>query len=238
MIESIIVDRRFRGPPESGNGGYVAGMLGRLYAEGAVVTLRRPPPLGLDLTRAGHGGGRFQLLHGDSLIAESEPTRLEMEVPDPPSFDLATEASRGYIGFADHHFGGCFVCGPDREAGDGLRIFAGDVPGRDIVAAPWIPDATLADAHGIVKPEFLWAALDCPGYFALHSDRPPSLMLLGRFAARVEPGVRVGERCVIVGWELGRDGRKSFAGTAIFAENGRLIGKARAIWIRVGQPLW
>lgn len=238
MIESIVIDRRFRGPPDSGNGGYVSGLLGRLYAGGAVITLRSRPPLGVELTLTGHAAGRFELRHGDALVAESESTQLEMAVPEPPDFDLATEASHRYIGFSDHHFGGCFVCGPDRHPRDGLRIFAGDVTGRDLVAAPWIPDATLVDDKGRVRPEFLWAALDCPGYFALHSDRPPSLMLLGRFAAQIEDEIRVGERCVVVGWALGSEGRKSFAGTAIFAENGRSVGKARATWIRMDRPLW
>lgn len=238
MIESLTIDRRFRGPPESGNGGYVCGLLGRLCPDGAVVTLRRPPPLDTTLTLAGHGAGRFRLLQGDTLIAESEPGAPELDVPEPPDFSLAVEASSHYIGFADHHFGGCFVCGPDRDERDGLRIFAGDVPGRDLVAAPWVPDSTLADDAGRVRPEFLWAALDCPGYFALHTDRPPSLMLLGRFAARVEPAVRTGDRCVVIGWHLGSEGRKHFAGTALFGGDGRQIGQAHATWIAVDRQLW
>jgi hypothetical protein len=190
------------------------------------------------LTLAGHGTGRLRLLQGDTLIAESEPARLDLEIPEPPDFDTAVKASRGYIGFADHHFGGCFVCGPDRAESDGLRIFAGNVSGRAVVAAPWTPDETVADENGLVEPEFLWAALDCPGYFALHTDRAPSLMLLGRFEAQVTPGLTAGERCIVVGWDLGREGRKHFAGTALFAATGCLIGKARAVWIAVDQTLW
>ncbi len=238
MIESIVIDRRYRGPPESGNGGYVCGLLGRHYEDGAVVTLRKPPPLGAELTLAGHGAGRLRLLEGDELVAESEPAVVELEIPEPPDFETAVAASRRYIGFADHHFGGCFVCGPDRAEGDGLRIFAGGVASGDLVAAPWIPGADLANDEGNVGPEFLWAALDCPGYFALHTDRSPSLMLLGRFAAHVEPGLRAGDRCTVIGWDLGRDGRKHFAGTALFAESGGLVGRARATWIAVDQTLW
>jgi len=238
MIETIVIDRRFRGPPESGNGGYVCGLLGRHYTGGAVVTLRKPPPLDMELVLAGHGAGRLRLLCGNELIAEAEPAEMLLDVPEPPDFSVAVEASRNYIGFADHHFGGCFVCGPDRAAGDGLRIFAGDVPGSSLVAAPWTPDESVTDDRGAVKPEFLWAALDCPGYFALHTDRSPSLMLLGRFSAQVDPGLQAGERCTVIGWDLGSEGRKHFAGTALFAETGRLIGKARATWIEVDQTLW
>lgn len=233
MIENVVIEHRFRGPPESGNGGYVCGLLGRNYRGAAQVTLRKPPPLDRELVLAGHGSEELRLMDGDELVAESIPADLEIEVPEPPDLDTARTASRGYIGFADHHFGGCFVCGPDRREGDGLRIFAGDVAGRDLVAAPWKPDASLGGDDGLVRSEYLWAALDCPGYFALHTDRPPSLMLLGRFVARLETGVRPGDDCVVIGWDLGRDGRKHHAGTALFAASGKCVGAARATWIEM-----
>jgi len=238
VIESIVIHPRFRGPPQSGNGGYVAGLLGRYYRQAAVVTLRKPPPLDVGLTLAGHGTGHLRLLNDDELIAESEPAELELEIPDPPDFHAAEQASRTYIGFDDHHFGGCFVCGPDRAKGDGLRIFAGALPGGQLVAAPWIPDRSLVDDTDQVKPEFLWAALDCPGYFALHVQRSPSVMLLGRFEARVEPVVGAGEKCVVIGWSLGEEGRKRYAGTALFNASGKLVGKARATWLTMDRRLW
>ena len=238
MIENVVIDPRFRGPPQSGNGGYVAGLLGRYYRQAAVVTLRKPPPLDVGLTLAGHGTGHLRLLNDDELIAESEPAELELEIPDAPNFDAAERASRAYIGFDDHHFGGCFVCGPDRAEGDGLRIFAGALPGGHLVAAPWIPDRTLVDDTDQVKPEFLWAALDCPGYFALHMQRPPSVMLLGRFEACVEPIVRADEKCIVIGWPLGEEGRKRFAGTALFNASGELVGKALATWLTMDRCLW
>ena len=42
---TMTIPRRFRGPPNSGNGGYVCGMLARNIAGAAEVTLRAPPPL-------------------------------------------------------------------------------------------------------------------------------------------------------------------------------------------------
>lgn len=233
MIENVVIERRFRGPPESGNGGYVCGLLGRNYRGAAQVTLRKPPPLDRELSLTGHGTEQLRLMDGDELVAESVPAELEIAVPEPPDLNTAVAASRGYVGFTDHHFGGCFVCGPDRRAGDGLRIFAGDVSGRDLVAAPWTPDASLSGADGFVRSEYLWAALDCPGYFALHTDRPPSLMLLGRFVARLEGRARPGDDCVVIGWNLGSDGRKHHAGTALFSPERRCIGSARATWIEL-----
>jgi len=120
------------------------------------------------------------------------------------------------------------VCGPARDAGAGLRIFPGPVaPGR--VAAPWVPDASLADAAGVVDPAFVWAALDCPGVFAFGPlDRP---VVLGRMAAEIVAPLRAGEVCVVVGWSLGAEGRKYTTGTALFDARGALVGRAHGTWI-------
>ena len=44
-MTSIIINRRYCGPPNSGNGGYVCGRLARHISGGAEITLRSPPPL-------------------------------------------------------------------------------------------------------------------------------------------------------------------------------------------------
>ena len=41
----------------------------------------------------------------------------------------------------------------------------------------------------------------------------------------------VGEQCVVTAWPLGEDGRKLFAGTALFAADGELLALARQTWI-------
>ena len=107
---------------------------------------------------------------------------------------------------------------------------------RDLVAAPWIPDPSLSDSAGRVRPEFLWAALDCPGYFGLHMDRDPALMLLGTLVARIDGSIEPGEHCVVIGWDMGQEGRKHYAGTALFSSDGRLCGEAMATWIALDQP--
>jgi hypothetical protein len=143
--------------------------------------------------------------------------------------------SRSYRGFAEHPFPTCFVCGPSRAAGDGLRIF----PGRSAtaprdeprLAATWVPDRSLADAAGRVLPEFLWAALDCPGYFSIARDGETAL--LGRMTAEVDATIAAGERCVVVAWPITRDGRKLHAGTALFDASGTPRGRAFQTWIAV-----
>lgn len=227
------VEERFQGPPQMGNGGYTAGLLAEQVGQPTVeVTLRQPVPLSrpLNLERLPNN----MLLLGDegTLIAEALPAALPLAVLPPPTYAQAAAARPTAAALQEHPFGHCFVCGPQREAGDGLGIFPGWVNGRDLVAAPWLPDASLADGRGRVRQRFLWAALDCPGAFALSgtSIRP---MVLGRITATVYRTVSVGEPCVVTGWSLGRNGRKLFAGTALFNEQGRLAAKARAVWFEI-----
>ncbi len=234
-VEDVIrIARRFCGPPESGNGGYVAGALAlRLVAGPAAVRLHAPPPLAtpLALRRA---GAALALRDGERLVARAAPACVDLEAPPPPGPDAAAAASRGFRGFDDHVFPTCFVCGPERAAGDGLRIFPGPLAGRDAVAAPWRPDASLDAGDGTVAPEFLWAALDCPGCFAF--PQVDGAVVLGEIAARLGAPVAVGEACTLIGWRIAHEGRKHRTGTALYGESGALRGVARATWIEVPRP--
>ncbi len=223
------IARRFRGPPDSANGGYAAGLLANALTGAIEVTLRRPVPLEQSLSLCVEHG-RAELRHEEQLVAEARTVPLDLSVPPAPSFARASEQSRHYVGHRKHHFPGCFVCGPARAAGDGLRIFPGAERDDELVAAPFVPDASLGTQGGVVAAEFVWAALDCVGYFA--SARPNYLVaLLGRITAEIVCPVRVDEACVVIGWSLGREGRKLQAGTAVFGADGRLCGRARQTWI-------
>ncbi len=232
MTEQIVIDRRFRGPPESGHGGYVCGVVAGLIGTSAEITLRRPPPLDAPLEAQAMADGRVALRAGGALVAEGFPTESEAEVPEPVSFRQAEEASKSFAGFDVHPFPMCFGCGPQRAEGDGLRIFPGPIQGRDIVAAPWIPDASLADHRGTVRSEFIWAALDCPGGWALlmhqYGEGPP---VLGRLAASLVVPIQRDDRCVIIAWPLGGEGRKLLCGSALFTHSKGLHAVARATWI-------
>ena len=207
----MIIARRFRGPTDSGNGGYSCG----LFAQGreAEVTLRLPPPLETELV-----ADRGAIRAGDALVAEVHDARVELDAPAPVSWDAAVAAQ---VPDLSSPFPQCFVCGHAR-GDDGLHIHAGPVAGRDVHAAPWLV--------GDVGPEFVWAALDCPGAYATGVPGRGTVVL-GRLVARVERVPDLGERCVVVGWHLGSDGRKHGAGTALFTDSGELLGIARALWI-------
>lgn len=230
----LVIARRFRGPPESGNGGYTCGMLAAAARAPVEVRLMKPPPLDRPLEiREDPDGARLMLMDGEETVAAAIPKTFELLVPAPPGYAEALAAVRGYEGFRQHAYPGCFVCGPERARGDGMRIFASPIDGRDLCAAAWLPDPSLAGADGKVRPEFMWAALDCPGFFA--SGAAARGALLGQYAARVDRCVHVGEACVVIGWSLGHDGRKHFTGTAVFDGAGEICGRALATWIEPRQ---
>lgn len=228
--EHVLVDARFCGPPGSGNGGYVCGLVAEILGGTAEVTLRHPPPIGRPLRVRRASEGAVSLLDGEEIVAQGVSSAPpEIHLPPPVSQEEAVEAAGRYPGFSQHPFPTCFVCGPERAPEDGLRIFPGSVPGRDLVASPWQPDQTVVGADGLVRPEVLWAALDCPGAFA--SGFPATPMVLGRLTGELVEQVRPGQACLVLGWSEGSDRRKHFAGTALLDGEGKLLALARATWI-------
>jgi hypothetical protein len=228
-LTTVSIAARFCGPPGSGNGGYVAGLLGAFSAEPLEVRLRAPVPLAVPLTIAAREAGALELRDEDRLIATAAPAPLDLEVPAAVPETAAIAAAADWRGAREHVSPGCFVCGPGRSDGLGLRPGPLVHEGLQCVATPWRPDATLAGTCGRVRPEFLWAALDCPGYFAVVPDS--RTMLVGSFTGRVDDVVSVGERCVVAGWSLGGKGRTYRAGTALYGEDGRCVARAVALWI-------
>lgn len=229
-MKTITIARRFNGPPDSGNGGYVCGAFAVAAALDARVRLLSPPPLEVPLALEQDAAGAWTLASDSTPVARAVPDRLELEVPAPPPYTQAVWASQHYPGFHQHAFPDCFVCGPNRRRGDGMRIFPGRLD-TGIVAAPWLPADSLDGGDGKVAVEYHWAALDCPGYFAVSGGR--RMMLLGEMQAHVDRRVRVGEPCTVIGWKVGAEGRKHHAGTAIFDGEGELCARALATWVEV-----
>lgn len=228
-MTSITIERRFRGPPSSANGGYCSGLIAAAAGASVAVRLLKPPPLDVPLEVVERGEGIVEVRRGEELIAQTRPHRIAAPAMKPPTYVEAVHASQRYVGFDHHPFPTCFVCGPQRQRGDGLRIFPGVLAGRDVVAAPWVADDSLAAPDGKVRPEFIWAALDCPGWLAALKDA--QVALLGEFTAHIDRRIRIGDRCVVLGWRSGGSGRKHEAGTALYDEDGVLCGYAHAIWI-------
>ncbi|MGO9802142.1 MAG: hypothetical protein ACLPQ6_12070 [Steroidobacteraceae bacterium] len=228
-MKTLTIAARFCGPPTSSNGGYFAGSVAALASRTVTVRLLKPPPLERELTVEELEGGALSVLDGAEPVGEARPAALDLELRAAPDYLEAVEASRRYAGFRYHRFPTCFVCGTHRVRGDGMRIFAGPIAELAMVAAPWVPDTSLDAGDGKVRAEFMSAALDCPGYYAVAPD--DRMMLLAEFTARIDRRVHVGESCTVVGWQIGSSGRKHEAGTALFDGEGDLVGRARALWI-------
>lgn len=232
---SLVIEPRYCGPPDSANGGYFAGVVAQSLPGPVEVTLRLPPPLAHPMTLAARPDG-IDVLDGDRLLAQvrSSEAHLARDVRDPFSLARAERAAQSYI-FADgeHPFPTCFVCGTERAPGDGLRIFPGPV--GDMVACPWTPHESLADADGAVRPEFLWSALDCPSFFGAIAAgcATTDATVLGRITAQVWLRPAVGEPLVVQAWGESGQGRRSVAGSAVFTADGQLCAAARAVWIRL-----
>jgi hypothetical protein len=220
-VPDFVIDRRFRGPATSGNGGYSCGRVAAFGAD--EVTLRLPPPLDRPLivttTRSGEG---IEVFDGDALVAEGRRASVDLAPPRAVTLEEARAAERRYSGEVDHPFPECFVCGPARDPADALVLRPGPVDGEQLVATVWRP-------HD-VSPEFVWAALDCPGAFAVELVGRGT-RVLGRLAVRVDELPRAHEEYVVVGWPLGGEGRRQEAGTALLDADGRTLAVGRAVWI-------
>ncbi|MFI0977446.1 hypothetical protein ACH4SP_10500 [Streptomyces sp. NPDC021093] len=256
--DTIRVDRRYNGPPDSANGGYVSGLVAqrarRLLGssdDDLVVQLHVPPPLDTDL-RTTRAGRRAHVWHGDVLIATASLQAPGNDAPASVALDLAEQAMLGYEGRSAEGRGAdgqssdgrgaekqsanpfptCFVCGPDHP--DGLRLAPGPVPGLGgHVACVWTPDATTDDGTGTgtVAEELVWAALDCPGGWTLDPLRSP--LVLGRMSARITALPRVGEAVVAVGRGVPGEGRVHTCGTALFLPDGTELARSTATWVRL-----
>jgi hypothetical protein len=242
MIGSAHVVRfepRFCGPPGVANGGFACGSLAALADGPAEVTLRRPLPLDRPLEVRGDDGGGLLMEDRDGMLmatARRNTAQIDLEPPGDITLAQARAAAGRAAYYSNPAFPGCFVCGPDRAAGDGLRILAGPVNGIGMCAAPWTPDSSVAGDDGRVRPAVVWAALDCPSGLAAveGADLPAgTAIVLGRMSARIDALPRAGEAYHVVGWTLGRSGRTLSAASALVGPAGRVVAAARTVWVTV-----
>ena len=254
-LGTLSVDERFCGPPGTGNGGYVCGRLANYLsprvtdAEAVQVRLQAPVPLECSLDIWLTENGSLQLKQEEKVLATAVIRPLTVELPPCPPFSVAVEAAKHCRGLTFHPFPECFVCGPDRLVGDGLRILPGPISRTDmqpepddgfdsIVTAPWRPDQSLApvmtglNQGTVISPEFIWAALDCTGSFSIDFSAD-KVLVLGQFTVRLLSAVQVGEPCVVLGWLTRVEGRKHCADTAIYNAKQKICGLGEAIWIQI-----
>ena len=232
MHSEVTIEARYKGPPNSGNGGYACGLMAREISGAVEASLRTPPPLDTAMQlEVGDSGVR--MLNGDTLVGTAKTAALDLEAPKLPvpltlggdPVDAPGRPSKF------EPFATCFVCGHGRTHPDGLCIHSKLVDGHEgLVASQWVLGADYGGADGMVRPEIIWAALDCPGYFAC---APGEAALLGRLTAEITAPLKAEGEATVIGWDLGGEGRKRKCGTAVFDADGVLIAKAEGLWIIV-----
>lgn len=227
--ESIRIPGRFNGPKGTGNGGYSAGVVAGLLGGEAEVNLRRPVPLDTELRVVRDEDGTVRVLDGETVVIDARAAPLDLEPPAPVGPVEARLAARRYGGSADNVFSHCFVCGKARE--DSFEVFAGPVEGRPLVATPWTPPPWSADPAGRVRPELVWAALDCPTYFAAYAGEESVVSFLVRFSVRIDADVRAGNEHIVIAWPIEAEGRKRQAGSALLSGEGEVLAVASALLV-------
>lgn len=198
-------------------------------------TLRKPIPLERDLkteTFENHA----RMLDDAEIIIEAVRTEIDSSRQARVTFEDAERAAAQSPAFGNHPFPTCFTCGPQRSEGDGLRIFPGRVAQSDgensVFASPWTPDSSLTSGGVVVRPEFVWAAMDCPTGFAAGFPWRGTLVT-GRLAVEQVAPVYPLRQYVVVSWPAGEDGRKFHAGAALYGPDGEVCARARATWIKI-----
>jgi hypothetical protein len=247
----LLVPRRFCGPPSSGNGGWTAGALAALIDHDCPddrarswpairVALRQPPPLDTPMTVTDEGGTTVASI-GGTVVARADVVDQEVPAVDPVPAAEARAARAAYPGLVSHPFPTCFSCGTEREEGDGLRIFPGqvaDADGATRIAATWVPHPSVGedfhvyvDEHPRASLPTTWAALDCVGGWA--GDLTERLMVLAGMTARVDALPVIGEEHVVVGLARGQEGRKTFTASTLYDSDGRVVACAEHVWVAV-----
>ncbi len=239
MGTSVSISRRYCGPPDSGNGGYVCGVAARALGGSDVeVTLLSPPPLERPLT-LDREGDEVKLLDDETIIAiarvTDEPLTIPDDAPPPVGYDEAVDAAAAFdvdAYQAAHEYPGCYTCGPDRPVGDGLRIFPAATHRPDLYVWPWTPASSAFDGSADVNVPVLWAALDCPSGLAwIGQDPDTGPIVLGKMTAVIHQMPAPGDRLVIAGWTEPPQGRRRPARSAIYAENGAVLASSHATWV-------
>lgn len=231
-----VISARFNGPPGSGNGGYSCGVLAAHIAGPARIRLHVPPPLDKPMRITDTEDGGVQMHDGDVLVGSGAAAILDLDIPAAPSLQVAKEAMKAFPAYDSHSFPTCFVCGPGRSSCDGLEIFPGPLPDngahQSLLACVWQPSADLSNAQGNICEEFLWSALDCPGYFAaMGAQLRPAV--LGELTGEIKTAVACDYPLIVYAWPLGCEGRKYYGASAIATAGGDLVASSKSTWIEL-----
>lgn len=229
-LGETIIEKRFNGPPQSGNGGVGAGRLAMFLDGPHTIRISAPIPLEtpLNIMRA---DDQVFLMKGDDVIMTARPAKLKLTAPSAPSIESAREANANLVNFGADGETSCFVCGRNRAEGDGMRVWAGEAQGVCGALEAWTLLPSFCDEAGQMRTEFIYGALDCPGGASLPEEN--RRVLLGEMTAAIHTRPKAGDELIIHAWHDHSEGRKHFAGTALYSATGQLLAQADTLWIQL-----
>ena len=105
------------------------------------------------------------------------------------------------------------------------------VPGHDLLVAPFVPHEQEA-VDGVVRPEAVWGALDCPSYPAALM-RQKKIAFLGELTAHRRREIAVGEELVVASWTIDSGGRSHRTASAIIDADDEVVASAHATWVEL-----
>lgn len=234
-MTTISIPRQFRGPPFTANGGYICGVLSNAVGGRGTAMLRSGVPLDTEVTLTLANDGSASLTNAEGALLGTAKPADDASIPEPIPAPSVEDARRFGDGgeFAKRPLHrGCFSCCIEREAGEGLGVFVGQIEGapQGHCAGVWTPHANFAGPDGAIPDEITWGALDCSGSMAWFAKGSP-VGLLGTMSGEVLEKPRAGETYVVTAWAREAEGRKHFAGVALHDANGKLIARGGQIWI-------
>lgn len=225
----IRIDDRYQGFPDIAQGGFTGGLMARRIGPEAEVVLHRPIRTCTELRMVEVDDG-VELIADDEVAAKARETVIDIDVPEPVSWEAAKAAEHDYLGHHEHPYPSCFCCGTERAVGDGLRIFAGPLDDSSILAATWQPHSNHAEDDDILPSEYVWAAMDCPSIWAVMEAAPPTSpdhVVTGKLAVRIERPIQAGNPHVVMAWTLPPRSRTRPAAAAILDRAGAVKAVAR-----------
>lgn len=233
----FVVERRFEGPPGSGQGGWSSALFAERLPYPATISLRAPIPFDRPLRIEATGDGH-RLVDDAQQATGDEPTvimaarRWTPDVPDTAavSIESARSARDAFATFVvPHPVPDCFSCGTRHDT---MGVHACPLDdGR--LATDWTVPAWADDESSTTAA--LWAALDCTAAFYVGFVPEIRRVVTVQYAVEVVRPVTAGETLALVAWpgdhEPAWDGRKRGACSVAFDESGAVRARARSFWV-------
>jgi hypothetical protein len=222
MSNVISIPGRFRGPVNSGQGGYSAGVAASFIDGPANVRLRRPPPLDRQMSVETDPKG-VSIVDADVVVLVAKSATVAV-IPPTDDKQLAALFARGPQPAPRWHMAPtCFVCG----TGETLGMHPTRMEEYPVWGTVWTPRRDGVD--GSLASEIVWALLDCPaGWATGDSHRPKRSFFpaLADMTAEIVHPVPIGRPVAVLGWMTSDGERRIDCESAVIDESGKVLARA------------